>query len=83
MVFAYALKFVVTPLSQVFFATEKIRVASIWQYAYFAGMMLMMLLTDLSINAFIVCYVLIEVVFYLIYLILILKVANENDRKLL
>ena len=82
MVISYALRFVVAPLSQIFFALEKVKTVSYWQYGYFIGMGCLFFLPGKSINTFISWYVMIEVLAYLIYLVLILAVAKKYDRSL-
>lgn len=82
MVIAYAMKFVITPLSVIFFAIEKVKISSFWQLGYFGGMCCLFFFPSLDINTFILYYVIIEVIFYIIYLILILKVSKQYDRNL-
>ena len=81
MVGAYAIRFVVAPLSQIFFALEKIKIVSFWQFGYFIGISSLLLVRGLQIKDFIFYYVIIEIVFYLFYLILILNVSNKYDKK--
>jgi len=81
MVVAYAIRFVVAPLSQIFFALEKIKIVSFWQFGYFIGISSLLLVRGLQIEDFIFYYVIIEIVFYLFYLILILSVSNKYDEK--
>ena len=82
MVFAYALKFVITPLSVVFFAFEKIKISGIWQIGYFVAMCLLFVLPSMPVNDFIFYYVVIEIVSYIIYFFLIFRTANKFDLKL-
>ncbi|MBI3135923.1 MAG: oligosaccharide flippase family protein [Bacteroidetes bacterium] len=82
MVVAYALKFVITPMSVVFFALEKVKIAGFWQVSYFAGMCTLFLLPDIGIYEFILWYVAVEAVFYLIYLVLIYRTSKAYDRSL-
>jgi O-antigen/teichoic acid export membrane protein len=79
MVVAYAIKFAVTPLTVVFFSLEKIRVSSLWQVGYFVGISLLFFVREVPIGTFIFYYVVIEVVFYLVYLLLVFRVAKRYD----
>ncbi len=80
MVLAYSIKFVVSPISVVFFSLHKIKVASFWQAAYFLGILSLVFFVDRTIETFIFYYVIIEVAFYLIYAILIVRETRKYDR---
>jgi O-antigen/teichoic acid export membrane protein len=82
MVLAYSIKFVVSPISVVFFSLHKIKIASFWQAAYFLGILSLVLFANSSIESFILYYVIIEVVFYAIYAILIIHETLKYDRSI-
>lgn len=64
LVWAFALKFVVSPFNIVFTAFEKIGILSIWQTFYFALILLLAWLPFKSIEDFLWVYVLIELLSY-------------------
>jgi O-antigen/teichoic acid export membrane protein len=82
MVLAYSIKFVVSPISVVFFSLHKIKIASFWQVAYFLGILSLVLFANNSIESFILYYVIIEVVLYAIYAILIIHETRKYDRSI-
>lgn len=82
LIFAFALKFVVSPLSVLFISLEKIKISSIWQIAYFIAICSLFFLKDISIKTFLYYYIYIELAAYFIYLILMLWVASKNDKQL-
>lgn len=82
LVFSYALRFCVTPLSIMFVAINKVKISSAWQIAYFAVICVLFFLKDISIQRFIFYYALLEVVSYFIYLLLIYVGARKHDKNL-
>jgi len=82
MVISYAFKFVVTPLSVIFFSLEKVKISGYWQVAYFLGISSLLLIKTDDIYSFIRYYVIIEVAFYAIYLLLIISLAKKYDKEL-
>jgi O-antigen/teichoic acid export membrane protein len=82
LVFSYAIKFVVSPLTAIFTALEKIKISSLWQIGYFVLIGLLYLLKDLSIEEFLLYYVLIDLVSYLIYYVLLVGVCKKYDNNI-
>ena len=82
LIFAFAIKFIVTPLSSVLVALERIKMASIWQASYFLVICGLFFLSNISIEKFLLIYVGIELVAYMIYYLLILYAASNYDKQL-
>ncbi|MCO6499783.1 MAG: oligosaccharide flippase family protein [Vicingus serpentipes] len=83
LVFAYAIKFIVSPLSSVFISLEKIKMSSIWQFFYFVIICMLFFLNNYSLEKFLRIYVLMDLLAYTIYYTLILFVAKQHDNQLL
>ena len=83
LVFAYAIKFVVSPLSSIFISLEKIKLSSIWQTLYFIAICSLFYLEDSSLEKFLTTYVIIDLLAYSVYYILIFSVAKNHDNQLL
>ena len=78
LVYSVAIKFAVSPLSTIFLALDKIRIASIWQLAYFCVTVLVLIFaTSFEFEEFLWIYVISDITMYLIYLLLILG-ATKN-----
>ncbi|MBC8146683.1 MAG: oligosaccharide flippase family protein [Bacteroidetes bacterium] len=82
LVFSYAIKFIVSPISIVFPALEKIKIASIWQIFYFCSILTLIFLPKIAINDFLIIYVGIELIAYAIYFLMIYKVTQNYDKSL-
>jgi O-antigen/teichoic acid export membrane protein len=82
MVFAYAMKFTITPLSVIFFSHQKLKTVSYWQYLRFAVIMGVCAMSGQNIQTFILVNVIAEVILYLIYLYMIVYLAKEYDNTL-
>jgi O-antigen/teichoic acid export membrane protein len=82
LVFSYAIKFIVSPLTAIFTALEKIKVSSIWQIGYFIAIGCLYLFKDCTIEEFLLYYVLIDLVSYLIYYLLLVGVCKKYDNKI-
>ena len=83
LVFSYSLKFVVSPISIVFPALEKIKIASIWQIFYFCAIITLIFLPKIAINDFLLIYVGIELIAYTIYFLLIYRITKNYDKSLI
>jgi O-antigen/teichoic acid export membrane protein len=82
LVFAYAIKFIVSPLSAVLTALEKLKTLAIWRTTYFIAILCLFLLQDTDMFLFFKIYMAIEIVFYGIYLVLIWRGTLTYDRSL-
>lgn len=79
LVFSYAIRFIVSPLSIIFIALKKLKIAAVWQIGYFILMLNLLWLQNVSIEEFILYFVLIDVFAYLIYGILIYITAKNQE----
>jgi len=82
LIFSYAIKFIVSPLTAIFTALEKIKISSIWQIGYFIAIGCLYLFKDCTIEEFLLYYVLIDLVSYLIYYVLLVGVCKKYDNKI-
>jgi O-antigen/teichoic acid export membrane protein len=75
LVFAVVVKFVVSPLSIVFLAIDKIRVGSLWQFIYFITTSVMLFIIyekEYEYEMFLWIYVIHEVILYSLYFVFII-----------
>ncbi|MCH2235071.1 MAG: lipopolysaccharide biosynthesis protein [Crocinitomicaceae bacterium] len=79
LVFSYALKFAIMPLTVTFVAIEKIKITSIWQITYFGLISCLLLFDSISLNDFLLYYVLIDIGAYTLYFVLIYFAAKRHD----
>ena len=73
LIFSYAIKFIVSPMSIILTAFEKLKIVAIWQVIYFIMMMSMWFLEDIELFDFIRIVVVVDLTSYLLYLFLILS----------
>ena len=83
LIFSYAIKFIVSPLTSVFTALEKIKISSIRQIGYFLAIGCLYLLKNCTIEEFLLYYVLIDLISYFIYYLLLVGVCKKYDNKIL
>ena len=83
LVFSFAIKFVVSPLSSVFTSLERIRIASLWQVIYFTALLSLFFLPNNTLMILIRNLVLIDIISYTIYLILILFEIYKYERSVI
>jgi O-antigen/teichoic acid export membrane protein len=78
LVYSIAVKFVVGPLSTIFLAIGRIKVASMWQLAYFVvTISVLVLATSFEFEKFLWIYVFSEIVMYLLYFLLIIHTTKK------
>ncbi|MBS3772148.1 MAG: oligosaccharide flippase family protein [Bacteroidales bacterium] len=82
LIFSYAIRFIVTPLSPVLTALERLKMLALWRIAYFLAVLSLFLLTNIDIFLFFKIYMGIEAGFYALYFILIWSACVKYDRKL-
>jgi O-antigen/teichoic acid export membrane protein len=83
LIYAYALKFIVSPLSVVFIALEKVKVSGIWQLTYFIAICSLFLLKFNNVREFFIVYLIIELVMYTIYLLMIHRQIRLYEMQLI
>ncbi len=82
LVFSYAVKFIVSPLSVVFTALERIKIGSVWQFFYFCLIISLLFFKNFNILVFLKIYVIIDLIAYSVYFFLILFVSNQYEKSL-
>lgn len=81
-VFGFLIRLIVSPLSQVFIALERIKISSLWQVLYFLGIISLLWFDTISVEAFLTIYMFIDVAAYSVYLLLIYLVVNQYEKAL-
>lgn len=79
---AFAIQFIVSPLSISFTVLEKLKTLAIWQILYFVAILSLRYFKDLSIENFLLLYTIINLSAYLIYYILIISICRKYDKSL-
>ena len=79
LVFGYAIKFIVAPLSVSLIVLEELRINSIWQFSYFAAIISLCFFNQLSFKSFILLYLVVDIVFYNCYLFLIIRAIKKYE----
>jgi O-antigen/teichoic acid export membrane protein len=80
--FAMMIRFIVSPLSTTFLATNSLRLGAFWQALYMTTtLILFFYCSSLKIEKLLFVYTIHEIVLYLIYLFLILFVSKKFDKK--
>jgi O-antigen/teichoic acid export membrane protein len=82
MVFSFALQFLVSPLSITLAAMEKIKLYSLWQVLYFLAIGSLFLFPPMPVSRMLILLTAIEVLFYLIYFVMILQVVKKYEESL-
>ncbi|MEI6436707.1 MAG: lipopolysaccharide biosynthesis protein [Bacteroidota bacterium] len=82
MVISYATQFLVSPISSALAAMEKIKLYSLWQAGYFLAIGCLFFVKEIPVKDFILLLTSIEVLFYLVYLILILWVVRKYEHSI-
>lgn len=78
LVYSVAFKFVVSPLSSIFLAIDKIKVSSMWQLSYFVVIVSVLLLSSsLEFEKFLWVYVFSEIVMYVFYFLLMINSTKK------
>lgn len=79
LIFSYAIRFIVSPLSMVFMATKQLKISAIWQVLYFVSICSLFLLENYEITEMLYFIVAIDVALYTIYAITILATVLKVD----
>jgi O-antigen/teichoic acid export membrane protein len=82
LVFSYTIRFIVSPISIIFIALEKIRVQAFWQVFYFLLIGSLIFYSDTRFEKFLTLFVIFEVVSYLMYYLIIIKISRDYDKNL-
>ncbi len=79
---AFAIQFIVSPLSISFTVLEKLKTLAIWQILYFVAISSLILFKNLNIEYFLLLYTIINLSAYLIYYLLILSICRKYDKSI-
>tara|TARA_B100001758_G_scaffold210249_1_gene192895 strand:- start:208 stop:1527 length:1320 start_codon:yes stop_codon:yes gene_type:complete len=82
LIFSYAIKFIVSPLSVSIIALEKLKWRALWQMTYFSLIISLFFLKGKSIEEFFIIYAIIEVGIYLLYFAITTKLILSHDNNL-
>jgi len=80
LIFSYAIKFIVSPLSVSIIALEKLRWSALWQFSYFVLIIGLFFLNGKSIEEFFIIYACLDVIIYLIYFIITTYLILSYDK---
>jgi O-antigen/teichoic acid export membrane protein len=83
LVFSYTVRFIVSPVSIIFIALEKVRIQALWQIFYFLLIGSLIFYTHFEFKMFLKLFVIFEVVSYCLYYSIILKVSRDYDRSII
>lgn len=83
MSFSVSIQFVVSPLGITCPALDKIKIWSFWQIFLFISICSLYFFKNFSPLLFFITYIALESIIYIFYLIIILKVAKDYDRKII
>lgn len=81
-IFSFAIQFIVSPLSSVLTALEKLKAVAVWQIFYFILIIGLFFFRDMEINDFLWLFTIINLFSYTVYFILILYFARKYDQNL-
>ncbi len=79
---AAAIKIIVSPISIIFVALKRIKIISIWQIANFILLCCLYFFRHLDVIDFLKIYVLMDVVSYLVFFILIIRLVKKYESSL-
>ncbi len=78
---AFAVQFIVSPLSISFTVLEKLKVLAAWQICYFGAVLALLSLSYLPITHFLAIYTGINIIAYTIYFLLIINCTRKYDKR--
>jgi O-antigen/teichoic acid export membrane protein len=81
-IFSFAIQFIVSPLSSVLTALEKLKVVAVWQIFYFIMIIGLFWFRDMALEDFLWLFTIINLFSYTVYFILILYFARKYDKNL-
>lgn len=83
LVFGISIKLIVSPLSSILNAINKIKLVSLWQIFYFLLIFILSVITINNIYTFLKIYILVDIIAYVVYYILILFSVKKYDAQLI
>jgi O-antigen/teichoic acid export membrane protein len=82
LIFSYAIQFVVSPLSNILIALNRIKLASIWPVIYLSLMLSLSFFKYLEIKNFLILLTIAEVIAYAIYLLFVVYAVRSYQNNL-
>jgi O-antigen/teichoic acid export membrane protein len=82
LIFSYALKFIVSPLSTTLIALQKLNLSAGWQIGYFIAISSLYFFRSLSIFELMYCYLLIDLIAYSMYFAIIRQAMHKYEKSL-
>lgn len=82
LVFAYMMQFVVSPVSVLMIALEKIKIAALWQVCYFCAIVSLFFFKTMPVEQFIIYFTGVNMLAYTIYWFLIFFVAKNYEKSI-
>lgn len=83
LVFAFSIQFLVSPLSNVLHALNRVKLASIFPFLYILSLSILFLLPKMELNTFLGIYVMAEIIPYCVYLIIISWAVLQYEKSLI
>ena len=83
LVFSYTVRFIVSPVSIIFVALEKVRIQALWQIFYFLLIGSLIFYSNFEFEKFLKLFVIFEVFSYSLYYSIILKISRDYDRSII
>lgn len=80
--FGFAIRFAISPLTQVFVALEKIKLFSIWQVLYFLSICTLYFFRNEDVQVFLTRYVMIDIGLYSLCFLLIVYLLKRERKRL-
>ncbi|PLX11953.1 MAG: hypothetical protein C0594_02945 [Marinilabiliales bacterium] len=81
LVFGFALKFMVSPLSSVFIALEKLKLNAVWQLLYFSMIFSLWFFRSWEAQEFLRMYMYVDLIAYGVYLLMIVYLTINYEKK--
>jgi len=82
LVWSYALNFLVASFSSIFISMKKIKILSLWQFLYFAAILMLFFFKHIAFDQFLKIFVAIEISSYLSIILLMISIVYKYESKL-
>lgn len=83
LIFAFAIQFIISPLSMVLHALNRVKLASIFPFLYFASVGLLFTIEFSDVEKFLPYYLLAEITPYLVFLVMIIIAVLQYEKGLI
>jgi len=82
LVWSYALNFLVASFSSIFISMKKIKILSLWQFLYFAAILMLFFFKNIAFDQFLKIFVAIEISSYISIILLMILIVYKYESKL-